>query len=321
MNLKNIAKKAVAYSGLFALSRALTKSKVRILVYHKFSGSNKLSPNAVSTQLFEKELRYLKSKYTICLLSDLSERLQDSLPKDKPMAALTIDDGHFGFYRWAYPILKKYQVPATLFIVSSAVNNGTWLWFDRLDYLRQHMPAHPELSGETFRKLIGRLKKMSIAECEQKLDALGREGSCNMPDRPPESLALATWTQLKEMAESGIIEIGAHTVNHQILSAVNPDIAWNEICRCREEILDHIGILPKTFCYPNGMNGDYGPEHMDMLAKAGFTCATASHFGFVDGQSNRFALPRVGAENPDYLVFRKYIDGFETLQRRIMGNS
>ncbi|MCP4745246.1 MAG: polysaccharide deacetylase family protein [Desulfobacteraceae bacterium] len=316
--IKSIAKFISAYSGLFKLSRMLTKQRIRIAVWHKICGPNERSEQAVSAQMFERQLQYLKTNFYLYSLPELARRLKNKETIKKPAAAITIDDGHLGFYRWGYPVLVKHRAPATLYVVSSAVDRGDWLWFDKLDFLRHQAQAIPEFSTVEFPKLVMQLMKLSVAECDRKLKCLAEKAGCALPISPPEQYALASWNQLREMAESGFVDIGAHTVSHQILAAVEPEVAKKELSQCREDIRNRLGIAPMTFCFPNGLAGDYGPEHLDMLAEAGYLCAVASHFGYVSSESHLFALPRVGACTSDFLLFCKYLDGFEWLQRHFL---
>ena len=317
-NFKSAIKFAAAHCGLFDLSRLLTRQKIRIVVYHQFCGPDERTPGKVSAQMFERQISYLKARFHVYSLSELAGHLINNTPIQKPAAAITIDDGHLGCYRWAYPVLVRHEVPATLYVVSALVERGGWFWFDKLDFLRHRAPALPEFSSDEFPALLRRLRELSVAECEQRLASIAVRAGCALPDVPPESHALENWTQLKEMVGSRLIDIGAHTVNHQVLAAVGPDVAWQELSQCREDIQNRVGLLPQTFCFPNGLDGDYGPEHLDMLAEAGYTCAVASHFGLADGNSHPFALPRVSGEVSDFLYFRKLVDGFESLQRRML---
>ena len=47
---------------------------------------------------------------------------------------LTVDDGYQDFYNLAFPILKKYEVPATVFFTTDFIDKRIWLWHDLLNF-------------------------------------------------------------------------------------------------------------------------------------------------------------------------------------------
>lgn len=80
-----------------------------------------------------------------------------------------------------------------------------------------------------------------------------------------------------------------------------------------------LGVAITAFCYSNGLVADYRPEHVAMVAKAGYLYATAAHFGCVTAEADRFALRRIGGDVIDMPSLRKVLEGFEYWQRRIRG--
>src|SRR4030042_3672630 len=59
--------------------------------------------------------------------------LEDILkPSPGRKCAITFDDGWLDNYRTAFPILKKYEVPATVFLPAAVVGTDHWFWFDHL---------------------------------------------------------------------------------------------------------------------------------------------------------------------------------------------
>jgi len=103
---------------------------IPILMYH--SVSNKVAPRfskfAVTPQSFEAQLAYLQqSGYHSLTVSQMLQQVDTSAtPEPKPVL-LTFDDGFADFYEAAFPLLKKYNMVATLYIVTGAVG-GTSHW-------------------------------------------------------------------------------------------------------------------------------------------------------------------------------------------------
>lgn len=103
---------------------------VPILVYHRFSEYCK-SSLCIPADTFRRQMKYLKEKgYRVITLRDLFGFLRYQRPIPKKSVVITIDDGYRSAYRIAYPILKKYGFPATLFIYTDFVSRSksamTW---------------------------------------------------------------------------------------------------------------------------------------------------------------------------------------------------
>lgn len=96
---------------------------VPILCYHRFGGrGGKLE---VSASQFREQLQYLVSNgYRVIPLDDLLGYLRGEKAIPKRSVVLTIDDGHRSIYKVAFPILKEFQFPATIFLYTDYMNRG-----------------------------------------------------------------------------------------------------------------------------------------------------------------------------------------------------
>ncbi|MCU7935128.1 MAG: polysaccharide deacetylase family protein [Candidatus Thiodiazotropha sp. (ex Dulcina madagascariensis)] len=96
---------------------------VPILCYHRFG--NRGDRLEVSSEQFREQLNYLKENdYRVIPLADLLGFLKGERALPKRSVVLTIDDGHRSIYREAFPILKEFGYPATVFIYTDYMNNG-----------------------------------------------------------------------------------------------------------------------------------------------------------------------------------------------------
>lgn len=110
----------------------------RILLYHEFTEQEPLpSQYGVITtpQRFETDIQYLLAEgYTFISLTDLYAFHQGNRALPKKTVILTFDDGYESNYTLIYPILKKYEIPATIFVVVSAMGNpGKLTWEQMLE--------------------------------------------------------------------------------------------------------------------------------------------------------------------------------------------
>jgi peptidoglycan/xylan/chitin deacetylase (PgdA/CDA1 family) len=116
----------MTYSGAVFLWNLLHQGPTaRILVYHKIS-NNPLDPFSVSPRDFEAQVRFLSQAYRVISLEELIAHIRaGDIPSNA--VAITLDDGFKDNYTHAYPILKRYRVPATLFVI--------------VDHLGPHTPS------------------------------------------------------------------------------------------------------------------------------------------------------------------------------------
>ncbi len=316
-SLKRIARRTAAASGLFRIAaRRLSSPWPRILMYHNFCGPTEARTDCTPVDVFRQQLMYIEQHYRPLSLQALGRVLAAGDSPPARSVVITVDDGYASFHRWAFPLLQEFRVPATLFVVSDFPDSGQWLWTDKFKCVRDGARGLAPLSGERSRATLAALKRMPVVERDRRLEELAQRAGVAIPAHAPAPYALLSWAELKELAGSELVDIGSHSRTHAVLDAIGPEQSWDEVYGSRHELERRLGIEVTSFCYPNGLVSDYRPDHVEMVVKAGYRCATAAHFGYVTAESDRFALPRIGCDAKDMLMFRKHVDGFEYLQRR-----
>ncbi len=111
--------------------------------------------------------------------------------------------------------------------------------------------------------------------------------------------------QIEEIAQSGLVEIGSHTLGHAGLPSLEKDIAYNEIYLSKKRLEERYGVNVVSFAYPYG---SYNESVKELVKKAGFTSAVTMDEGNVVTKSVLFELKRL---RPGYLVgeeLLKYIE-------------
>ncbi len=100
---------------------------VPVLAYHKLGDVP--APMTVTAVAFEAQMRYLRDHgYRVVSLADFSRFIEGRAGLPARAVVITFDDGHQSIYRIAYPILKRYGYPATLFMYSDYIENGGLTW-------------------------------------------------------------------------------------------------------------------------------------------------------------------------------------------------
>lgn len=99
-----------------------------------------------------------------------------------------------------------------------------------------------------------------------------------------------TWNQIKELDKSGLITIGAHTVNHVDLPKVTSKIAQDEIENSKQTLAKQLGHAINHFCYPSGK---YNDATITLVKNAGYLSATTVAGGTTHSYNDRYQLTRV----------------------------
>lgn len=259
-------------------------------------------------------MRFLAAHFKVISFQDLLERLKNKSFKDAARyGVITFDDGWRDNYDNAYPILREYGFPATIFIATAYVGTNKWFWPERLAYLLKELDSagHAGYSSET---LSGLMQKYGIA-C-QRQGAWGGQADRiieRLKARPSEEIIsllagledllgkecpakrlLLSWAEVKEMSGCGV-SFGSHTANHRILDGLSDYEIRTELEVSRSELLRRdINFVP-VFCYPNG---NYNPRVVRLVKEAGYEAAVNTHPGQVKiGTNDLYTLNRIGVHN------------------------
>ncbi|MGH9934634.1 MAG: polysaccharide deacetylase family protein, partial [Blastocatellia bacterium] len=214
-------------SGAFDVMRHVSRRRALILTYHRFSASEN-DDGGTSARAFAEQLEYLKAHYNVVPLSRLVERIIASEPLPHGLAAITIDDGYRDSYEVAYPLLRRYGLTASLFVVTGFADRRAWIWTDKARFLVQQAARSQlttkigeselrlELNGEGSRRgasdrINSIIKRLPDELKEEAIERLSRELGVTMPRTPPEEYGCVTWDQAREMDANGV-EIGSHTL-------------------------------------------------------------------------------------------------------------
>ncbi len=315
-------------AGAFAPFRMANRDKALILTYHRFSHA----PDGENTvaRVFAEQLDYLTTHYRIVPLSRLAEHLSkgESLPPG--LAAIAIDDGYLDAYEIAFPILRRYNAPATLFIVSDFVDRRGWLWTDKLRFLAIRAKVNKlearinnrefalKLDGHSSRLEAARQINAALKQApdDQKKETIARIASSlgiELPGPPPDEYVPITWDQAREMDAAGVT-IGSHTATHPILTRVSDDRLHRELRESRSRLETMLGREVDLFCYPNG---DYDERVSRAVRYAGYKCAVTIEEGFNGVGSDLLRLKRIHTEN-NFARFLQSTSGLNQIKNRLV---
>jgi peptidoglycan/xylan/chitin deacetylase (PgdA/CDA1 family) len=305
---------------MFDLARVASARMARILMYHNFCFDAETVPGYVRVSTLRKQLEYLHEHFNVVPLSRLLAQIRSGLPLDSRTVVLTIDDGRRNCYQYLFPLLREFRMPATFFVVSSFIEQKSWIWTDKVLWLASRQKAPLSLAPDRIDLIFEHLNRVPPDLRDAQIEAIAITIGLRIPDNPPDLYAPCTWAELREMADSGLVEIGSHTVSHPILSTLTEQESWLELSVSRATLEHRLRRRISAFCFPNGKPGDYLPIHVDQIKAAGYLSAVVTRPGLVTGHSNPFDLPRIGiCDKIDPLIFSKYLDGAQYYQSQLEG--
>jgi len=165
---------------------AFASLKVPILTYHNFNLESSDSMT-LSTEKFEAQLKWLKENgYTVIALKDLLYYFEDrSIVLPSKPVVITADDGLASVYTYMWPIIRKHNIPVTLFVFPSSIsqskNSMTWEQLREMQRtglvdIQDHTYQHPNfkkeaqrLTPEQYQKFVELQLTKSKEILEQKL--------------------------------------------------------------------------------------------------------------------------------------------------------
>lgn len=284
-----------------------------ILLYHGVTrasgrGLGNFDGKHVHVDLLRRQLTLLRRSRRIVPLPELIDALRRG-SRTEGMVALTFDDGYRNNVEHAAPLLADCGAPATFFLATGFIGESRWAWVDRLEAALDRAPEGERalsVLGERVRltgaarerqSVLMRVKALLKALPWQQAEAQSREVEAELGTdigAPDGDYRFMSWEDARELRDAGF-EIGAHTVNHALLSRVPLAEAEREIIDSRSRVLAEIGSCSPAFCYPNGKRRDYTAEVRELCGRH-FAAALSTEAGAAR-REELYDLRRVVVDN------------------------
>lgn len=327
----------IFYSGVASLLSLFRKNGGVILTYHSINdvSVNLIhTPNIVSTENFEKQIKYLSAKKKVVSLDELVTNIQKGIKIPKGSVVVTFDDGYKDNYLNAYPILKKYNIPATTFLATNYIDSNNMKWDDELSYkiktskcesliLKTANSMRYNLKGKKGKeKVINDLIKLLFESSNKKREEHLLELHNNLNVKLPEQAAkntMLSWENVRTMAHESNISFGTHTCSHNKLTNISLEEAREEIAKSKQIIENEIGEKISFFSYPYGIKNCYNDQIKHLLRENGFICAVTANYGKNNSNNDIFELKRIRVKNEEPLwMFRYNLTGSEEILRKML---
>ncbi len=312
--------------------RKIREHKAAILMYHQVcERKNDPWELAVNPNHFDAQLDYLKKNFNVVSIGALATSVANNNVRRNTIA-ISFDDGFKDNYTNAAPLLDWYELPATFYVTTTAMKEHKIYWWDELqDILFQceKLPSHFEM---IINNQLIQYQFKSDRILHSRLINQIRAWNYNLPI-PNERIALymLLWERIKPLpythqsrilsdikdwagtreitssqgvtmdvqemqmlSQNPLFSIGAHSVNHAMLSEQNAHDQAFEVKESKRQIENWLGKPVKGFAYPYG---NYNSVTQQLLKEAGFEYAVSTESKLVTMEDDPFALPRIQVKN------------------------
>lgn len=315
MNWLRFAVKVLIHGGLDFCGRPrrrrdALRGHLIVLTYHSFSDDwSQGIFGSLPVRQFERQLGFLKSRFELVSLREGLESIRAGWVKERPFLALTIDDGFEDNYTLAWPLLRRYGVPATIFLATDFIDSGRPPWPTRIVEMLDQTPLEEmsfpfaarldSLPGKVAvaRRLQRQLAPLLPAERLQYLESL-RAHLCVPAGWRCRALS---WSQVREMRDHGI-HFGSHTAFHSYLPSSSDEVVREELRSSKRRIEDELSEPCLTFAYPDGA---YDDRAIDAVRTEGYEAAVTQVRGSNIAATPPHALHRIEVPYHDpFATFR-----------------
>jgi peptidoglycan/xylan/chitin deacetylase (PgdA/CDA1 family) len=268
----------------------------------------------------ERTFVLLRKKFKLISITNL----EDYYYKKKSLknaCHITVDDGDKSFYEIIYPILKKYDIPATLFVSPKICSHSENFWFQEVrgwnkDDFRELFAGYYNINICHLRKYRpGKILTSSRIEEIWSIIRKFKE-QYDIPVLHPQNISV---DQLTEIDKDGLVSIGAHTLDHPILANESDDRSEREITGSIRELESILNHEVKYFAYPRGIPGlDFSRREMEYLRQNDIRLAFSSEPKIFNQDDNPLCIPRYSlTSGNEYYVRLKLLLGryWQTMRR------
>ena len=221
---------------------------------------------------FERMLKwFVKHNSRFISTKELMDWYSGDLKYSGRLCHVSFDDGKRS-NRGLLQLCEKYNVPITVFVVTSALHTGNFWW----EYVEKQYGDFEEFKSydyDRFKEKIGQLKN------EYALDRTA-----------------FTVNELVDFAKDSHVTIASHTVSHPILPKVPDDILEHELVDSKEELEDILDDRIDFFSYPNGSLG----EREIKASRKYYKCAFTTQQKYPSQTDDLMLIPRIALTGQYY---------------------
>ena len=309
---KRVLKRVLMACGVTRLGRRIAGPASVILMYHSVQDHPEDYANSIGRGLmhkstdFRKHVETLVKRYNPVTLDDIWTSLREGRPLLPKSVAITFDDGYLDNLEIAAPILNRFGIRATFYLMVNAIEGQRAPWFSRLRYA--FAITKKEFWNDSFGggmlplgNKAGRAAAFGAA-CERcsRLTGMAQSRTVDTIENNLETELLSegrelmmNWDQARRLQGMGHI-VGAHTLTHPNVAYVSEAEAEQEMSESKTKIEKELGVQVLHFSYPHpALNPNWNERTLSLSRRIGYRTAVTTVNARVKPETNPLALPRL----------------------------
>lgn len=287
-----------------------SKRAIKILCYHSVGDEYGVPLGlSVTEKNFENQIKFLTESYNIISLDEAVKIIRDKKEIPPRAIVITFDDGMRDNYTHVFNIVKRYNVPVTIFVTVNPIQGHEVLWTDyiiigfnlfkdrkiTLKTLGLEIPLNKYIQRQqAIVMLLDTAKKLSDEDRLELINDLQKQLGLDLKSEVFQNRMLST-EMIKEMCDNGI-SFGSHTMTHPILTKISLQKLKYELVESKKALEVITGKPIKFFAYPNGTPEDFDEQVVQLLKKSGYEGAVSTICGSNDTSCDLFSLKRLAID-------------------------
>jgi peptidoglycan/xylan/chitin deacetylase (PgdA/CDA1 family) len=308
---KSVPKRLFVASGTFHLADRLTPPAVVVLRYHSIQHQPEQYANTIgcdsihATSIFERQMELIATQFHPVSMDDVLLFLKGEKSPPRGAVAVTFDDGYKDNFRIAAPILSRFGILGTFYLLVDSVDQSKAPWYCLLRHA--FFTSQKPQWRDPATGVIHELKDANAREAAL-LNACDACAKASAPVRqeltentlhslapepfPNESDLMMNWDDARALVKSGHI-VGSHTVTHPNVAHVSADDARSELADSKLKLERELGQPVKHFAYPHpALNPCFNDTTLKITEELGYATAATTTGSAVRADACRLAIPR-----------------------------
>ena len=262
----------------------------------------------ITPEALEQTIQYFaRRRYDVYSPDELHQFLTGTKKADKPFVLFTFDDGYVDNLTHAYPIFKKHNIPFTVnvstcfpertaiiwwYLLEDLILTREQLWFEYEGKIYDFDCKTSEAKTVTYAATRRLFKFANVQERQKLTQSVLLTNNVDIQKKADE--VVLSWDQIKQLASDPLVTIGAHTVNHYVLSSLSAEEVQYEIAESRRILEAQLDKQIHHFAYPFGNRREVEAREFSIAAQCGFKTAMTTRTGNIFSAHNAYlnTLPR-----------------------------
>jgi peptidoglycan/xylan/chitin deacetylase (PgdA/CDA1 family) len=287
--------------------RNFSANSILNIMYHGVvtKNSNYYSPRHISSEQFEKQLKYFAKEFDVISVPEAFECIKDNYKPKRKTITISFDDGFKNNLYVALPLLEKHKMKSTFFIsgICTKEMETRALWTEIVTCLMFFEKNQIiELGDKKFKNFIDIGSKISLSDFLKSCEKTIMDGYLDhiitkydikkrLRSLPEELWKLLNKDELKELSASDIANIGSHGYLHYNLANLDISDAKEELRKSKESLQQVIGKDIKIVAYPDG---SYNSVIKDLAEQLGYDQQMAVNYLYPADVNDSRILNRYG---------------------------